>query len=442
MRSRFSFIITCLLPILSSQPSLAKELEVSVRTEARSVPVSVSLDFSASQLQAQEKRNYSDQLFEIFKKDLAAGDRLTPISTKTDAATTPLRVSLKIRYPELSASCCFSGEGRENLKLPPQLLSGILAEDRKKIHLLADNVHEALTGVPGICSGVILFTLSTSHQQNEESLKQGELWTIDYDGANLAQRTEEKSLSVTPRFIRSTSKFYPYLYVSYKTGVPKIFINTFDKLQGQRVISLRGNQLMPDISCHKNKLVFVSDINGNPDIFLQPFSLASGTLGKPFPLLNASFGTQGNPTFSPDGTKILFVSNKDGSPRIYIMPIEPEIGAPYLLTKRYRNCSCPSWSNNGRFVAFCAVVKGFRQIFVHDLATKEDLQLTFSPENKENPSWAKDDWHLVFSSGSSDKSDIYLLSIFTKKTTKITSGPGEKRFPSWGAFASQPKRLL
>ncbi|WP_213318877.1 Tol-Pal system protein TolB [Chlamydiifrater volucris] len=442
MRSFLSFIVTCLLQLLPFSSSLAKELEVSVRTEARSVPVNVVLDFSVSQTQADNKRNYSEQLFEIFKRDLAAGDRLAPVASKNNASDPSLKVLLRIRYPEISVSCFFSGKMKEDFTFPPQLLSGVLGEDRKKVHLVADAVHEALTGIPGICSGVILFTLSNTCQQNEELLKQGELWTIDYDGANLAQKTEEKSLSVTPKFIRSPSKSCPYLYVSYKTGVPKIFINTFDKSQGQRVVSLRGNQLMPDISCHKNKLVFVSDINGNPDIFLQPFSLTSGALGKPFPLLNASFGTQGNPTFSPDGTKILFVSNKDGSPRIYVMPIEPELSTPYLLTKRYRNCSCPTWSNNGQFVAFCAVVKGTRQIFVHDLTTKEDLQLTFSPENKENPSWAKDDRHLVFSSGSSDKSDIYLLSVFTKKITKITSGPGEKRFPSWGAFASQPKRLL
>lgn len=73
---------------------------------------------------------------------------------------------------------------------------------------------------------------------------------------------------------------------------------------------MQGNQFMPTFSPKTKLLAFISDRDGNPDLFVQSFSLATGAIGTPKKLLNEAFGTQGNPSFSPDGTRLVLFLTK------------------------------------------------------------------------------------------------------------------------------------
>ncbi|MEF9496846.1 Tol-Pal system protein TolB [Chlamydia sp. 04-14] len=404
----------------------AKDLEVTVRSEISLLPIHVELKIGSNDAKQQK---YLRTLCNTFISDLALGDRLQPTLVKSETLSAPFSIAIVSRYPEIVFTIA---RGSQN---PQPFLSLILTEDntsnRQKIHEAADKIHYALTSVPGISSGKIVFSLSKNPQDCE--LKQGELWSVDYDGGNLCALTQENSLSITPNWMNVGSG-NPYLYVSYKFGIPKIFLGSLENTTGKKVLNLQGNQFMPTFSPRKKLLAFISDTYGNPDLFLQSFSLSRGAMGKPRRVLNETFGTQGNPSFSPDGSKLVFVSNKDGRPRLYIIQIDPEIQTPRLLTKKYRNSSCPSWSPDGKKIAFCSVIKGVRQICLYDLSTGKDYQLTTTPTDKEGPSWAIDSHHLVYSAGNSGESELYLLSLITQKTKKIVIGLGEKRFPSWGGF--------
>ncbi|SPN73896.1 hypothetical protein,translocation protein TolB,Tol-Pal system beta propeller repeat protein TolB,WD40-like Beta Propeller Repeat [Chlamydia serpentis] len=427
----FQILFFCFASLLNVN---AKELEVLVRSEHTMLPIHISCYTDTKDPKIQK---YLHSLTEIFSNDLALGDCLQPVAKSKEAPNT-LTLSLRLDSPQLSVLLVQSSKAP--VTLCSFSISQNLSIDRQKIHLAADTVHYALTGISGISSGKIIFALSNTDKNQE--LKQGELWTVDYDGKNLAPLTAESSLSITPKWVGIGSSF-PFFYVSYKYGIPKIFLSSLENKEGKKVLPLKGNQFMPTFSPRKKLLAFIADTYGNPDLFIQPFSLTTGPIGRPRRLLDQSFGTQGNPSFNPEGSKIVFISNKDGRPRLYIMSVEPEPQAPRLLTKKYRNSSCPAWSPDGKKIAFCSVIKGVRQICIYDLSSGEDYQLTTSPINKENPSWAIDSRHLVFSAGTPGESELYLISLVTKKTKKIAIGTGEKRFPSWGAFPSlSTKRIL
>lgn len=319
----------------------------------------------------------------------------------------------------------------------PLPLTGDLSQDRRQVHLLADLVHKALFGTDGIASTRILYTIKTGNSP-DSSKWISEVWESDYDGGNARKITQERSYCVTPVYIPPKPGYTTggFLYVSYQLGQPKIYAASLKDGKSNRLTYLRGNQLMPAVSQQRDKVAFICDITGNPDLFIQPFSPEKGAIGKPYQVFSAPQATQGSPTFSPDGKRIAFVSDKDGSPKIYVLQI-PAPGTNLkdikatLISKSNRENSAPAWSPDGTKLAYCARTKGERQIWIYDFNTKQETQITQGPGHKENPSWAPNSLHLVFNSSDPKSSELFIINLNQPEATQITFGSGEKRFPSW-----------
>lgn len=313
-------------------------------------------------------------------------------------------------------------------------LTGKLAEDRRKIHAAVDQLFEATFHEKGIASTHILYTVRKRTGSDSNEWKT-EVYECDYDGANSRQVTREGKLCVTPTYIAHTPHF---LYVSYRTGQPKLYLASLKEGVSKRVTLIKGNQLMPVLSPKGDLLAFVCDILGNPELFVQRFDVQKGEiLGKPWQVTALPTGAQGSPTFSPDGKKMAFVSNKDGAARIYVADV-PSPGSSAktlkltLISKQSRENTCPAWSPDGTKLAYSSKSKGSpRQIWIYEFKTNKETQLTQGQGDKENAAWAKNSQHLVFHSSTKDTSELCWINLEEKESVKITNGSGEKRFPSW-----------
>lgn len=339
----------------------------------------------------------------------------------------------KIAQDEVQISLFSSGT--QTLKhLPAFKLTGSLAHDRRLIHQSADVLHKILYGTEGIANTRILYCVQMSSSGAGKQWV-SEIWECDYDGANPRQVTKENSYCVTPAFLPASSEGSDrFVYVSYKKGQPKIYLASLKDGVGKRLVHIRGNQLLPAVSRQKDKIAFICDASGRTDLFVQHLHPGSGKSSTPVQLFSYPRSTQASPTFSPDGKKIAFVSDKDGSARIYLIPADggAKRANAQLLTKRNTENSCPSWSPDGKKIAYSAKTKGVRQIWIYDLASGEEMQLTDGPGHKENPAWAPDSLHLIFNSTGTEQSELYMVNLNQPEVVKITRGPGKKDYPAWG----------
>jgi TolB protein len=314
-------------------------------------------------------------------------------------------------------------------------LTGNLSSDRRQIHRLADTIQEDLFGEKGISATQILYTLR--RKVGSEQWR-SELWIADSDGANAHSLGTGDGYCVTPSFVPAEKGHVAdaFLYVSYRLGQPKVYASSIQGGGAKRLLQLRGNQLMPVASPRGDQLAFISDAAGNPDLFIQGFDAASGAVGKPRQIFTAKAATQASPAFSPDGSQLAFVSNKDGAARIYVMAVPKEDQradsiTPCLISRRCRENTSPSWSPDGKYIAYSAMTEETRQIWIYDVEANQEHQLTEGAGHKENPSWAPDSRHLVFNLLSGESSELCLTHLAGKEIVRISFGPGEKRFPCW-----------
>ncbi|HOW89038.1 MAG TPA: hypothetical protein PL037_02060, partial [Elusimicrobiales bacterium] len=83
---------------------------------------------------------------------------------------------------------------------------------RKAAHLFSDDVIMRVTGRKGIAHSRIAFS--------NDSTGAKEIYTVDYDGENLAQLTKDRSIALLPRWSQDASRVY---YTTYRYGNPDMF---------------------------------------------------------------------------------------------------------------------------------------------------------------------------------------------------------------------------
>ncbi|MBJ7448861.1 MAG: Tol-Pal system protein TolB [Parachlamydiales bacterium] len=418
MRLLFLFLVF-FAPLIADD-----DIVVPLATQSRLVP----LKYSFTATNAFDK-SFVESLQKVLKFDLN-NNGLTQISSQESC---PYAAQFYISDGKLFVRAL---DHKKKLKttiggLP---LTGELNKDRRQAHKLNDAICKILFDEEGIATCRFLYTV-----KNKVGIKPvAEVFEADYDGANPVQVTHEDTLCVTPAYVPPKKGYAPdsFLYVSYRNGQPKIYIASLKNGEGEKLLSLRGNQFMPVVSHLCDHVAFICDIAGNADLFVQPFDASGQALGKPRQIFTAIRGTQASPSFSPNGKKVAFVSNKDGAPRVYQMDI-PASDAdvkdvkPKLVSKHNKESTSPCWSPDGSKIAFSSMTAGTRQIWIYDCETQEEFQLTTGPGHKENPAWAPNSFHLMYNSANNEKAEIFLTHIYQGDGVKITNGPGEKRFASW-----------
>jgi TolB protein len=112
-----------------------------------------------------------------------------------------------------------------------------------------------------------------------------------------------------------------------------------------------------------------------------------------------------SPSWSPDGKKIAYVSFESGNSAIYVQDITT--GSRQLIPSHKGINGAPAWSPDGTKLALALSYVGNPEIYVMDLASHQETRLTNSLSIDTEPVWAPDGQSIYFTSDRSGRPQIY-----------------------------------
>lgn len=125
-----------------------------------------------------------------------------------------------------------------------------------------------------------------------------------------------------------------------------------------------------------------------------------------------------SPSWSPDGKKLAFVSFETKESQIYI--IDVATGQRELLTTFPGINGAPAWSPDGRKLALVLSKDGSPNIYLMDIDSKRLTKITDSYSIDTEPAWSPDGRSLYFTSNRGGKPQIYKADLNSRKVSRIT----------------------
>jgi TolB protein len=275
---------------------------------------------------------------------------------------------------------------------------------RAQAHAFANDIVEALTGAKGIAGSKIAFVATRSGHK--------EVYTVDSDGANIVQQTNDGRLSVSPRLSADGRRL---AYTGYQSGYADVYEIDLGSGSRRRIMKYPGTNSGAAYAPDGGRFAVTLSKDGNPELYVTD----SGG-GSPRRLTMTS-GVESSPTWSPDGREIIYSSDSGGSPMLY--RISSSGGSPSQIRTGHSYNTEPNWSPDGRKVAFNVRGGGSFNVAIIEFPSGQVRLLG----EGQSPAWGPDSRHLVYGQGGS----LVVLDIVTLQRSTIASNLGRISEPSW-----------
>ena len=258
-----------------------------------------------------------------------------------------------------------------------------------------------------------------------------------------------------------------------------IFIYTLETGTSEVVVNGPAFESDPSFSPDGNSIVFVSDRDGNPEIYIVDLNnptnirrLTNHPAHDEFPTFSPD-GTQiafdsnredenfdvyvmnADGTgirritswktdeevrpgcWSPDGTQLLFTSNKEGKGDIYKIDIEP-FAPTELYSVSGVDVQYPVYSPDGSRLAYMSVKDDASgELHIVDVATKRDKVLVTSELAEMSPRFSPDGQWIVFQHRINGNAEICVIGVDGGEVRNLTNNPARDMHPAWSPDGSK-----
>lgn len=317
-------------------------------------------------------------------------------------------------------------------------IQGVSSNWRKLAHLISNAIYKELTGEEGIFDTQIVFAAQGGSPLKPSS----RIAIIDQDGANGRFLTPAGEYCHTPK----TSPVSPHIAYAFFQN-RRAMLRVQDLNTGQtKILPTKGVGISTDFSSDGRGILFSDAHDGSAT--LKVYDLPSGSARS---LNQGHGGIAASISYAPDGRHFVVSSDQDlsasgekskgriGAPRLYIL--SENGGQARLLSKGVGSYLCPSWSPDGKYIAFVKRSKGHYYLGVMNTDGSQERMLV-SDHVIDYPSWAPNSRMLIFAGQQKRFGPFHLFVVdFTgrslrKLKTECQGQIQAGNHPSWRAYKS------
>ncbi|HKY21538.1 MAG TPA: Tol-Pal system beta propeller repeat protein TolB [Vicinamibacterales bacterium] len=298
-----------------------------------------------------------------------------------------------------------------------------LRNPRIAAHTISDDIHQTQSGLPGVARTKLTFVSDRDNERlvdTVETRNGKEVYVSDYDGANQMRVTANRRLNIAPSWSPDGRSI---AYTSYMKIHPQIFVSNVYQGTRETLTDEKTSNFTPVYSPDGGRIAFMSQRDGNSEIYVM------NSNGSSVRRLTTHSAADSTPTWSPTGGQIAFTSDRSGSPQIWLMDSDG-------LNLR-RLTFNDSWADRATWspapyneIAYAGQTGPGYDIKIYDVATGDIRRLTDGSGSNESPSFSENGRHIAFMSTRAGKAQIFTIARDGKGLRQITRA-GNNTFPNW-----------
>lgn len=279
-----------------------------------------------------------------------------------------------------------------------------------------------------------------------QSIRDGvkNLWLVEPDGANLTQLTFSQESDLVGSWTQDGAEF---VFSSLRDGDSEIYIMDVNGSNIRQLTNNDSNDVMPKLSPDGTKIAFLSDRPGNYEVFMMDRN------GENIKQLTTDYGWYGYHEYylvyssldwAPDSQRLVFISDREGDPDLFTMfnlsegdndrdnmNYLSDAGAPGSWEQH------PAWSPDGSKIAYVSDRYGDFEIFLFYTDGSGISQLTSNNGISIRPAWSPDGTKIAFQSDRTGDPEIWIMDADGSNQQQVTDSEGYDGAPLWSPLCWQ-----
>jgi len=254
-----------------------------------------------------------------------------------------------------------------------------------------------------------------------------EIYSVRADGTGLMRLTKREKTDAQALWAPDGSRI---AFISEREGTPELYVMDRDGQGVKRLTFTPGGDKWYAWSPDSRKLVVERKLaSGEGRDFYVVEVDGSGQRALP-----QTADIQWNANWSSDSTRILFVGRGTDDPELYTTDAQGQ--NPTQLTDNSYWEQLPTWSPDGRLIAFVTERSGWRMYAMQSDGSKE-YQLGAGINPSVYAVWSPLGDRIALVGQSDGQDDVFVMNADGSGQIQLTQGSHNDRFPTWSPDGSQ-----